>query len=259
MANIQACEGMTFTKLDHGILQSSVMATDPVTFKVWIALLASADADGVARVAAPYLAAVCRLDLGTVRDALGTLCAPDPDSRTQDHNGCRVERCDGGWKVLNYLKYRLQGSTEVVREYERERKRRQRVVPDKSRNPSLSNYLSTVDRLVEGIEGGVGGENPRNGCHGDEAPVTGGNPLIAGRRPQMEREAYRVIREIGALEPKKDPTEILLEAARWEGKDGRSRSKVRVEAMTDDHLIRTVHDLKANLEMARKKHGAKGA
>ena len=38
---------MGFTKLDEGILQSSVMAADPVTFKVWIALLAAAKSEAI--------------------------------------------------------------------------------------------------------------------------------------------------------------------------------------------------------------------
>lgn len=83
------------------------------------------------------------------------------------------------------------------------------------------------------------------------------NPLIQGRRPEMEQEGYRLIREINALEPDRDGTEILMEAARWEMKDGRSRTKVRLETMTDDHLIRTVHDLKSILEAVKEEHGPK--
>jgi hypothetical protein len=73
----------------------------------------------------------------------------------------------------------------------------------------------------------------------------------------MEREGYRLIREINAVEPEREPTEILLEAARWEGKDGRARTKCRLETMSDDHLIRTVHDLRTILEAAKEEHGAK--
>lgn len=94
-----------------------------------------------------------------------------------------------------------------------------------------------------------------HGRMGDGVPSIPANPLIRGRRPDMEREGYRLIREINALEPERDPTEILIEAARWEMKDGRSRTKVRLETMTDDHLIRTVHDLKSTLETVRQEHG----
>jgi hypothetical protein len=75
----------------------------------------------------------------------------------------------------------------------------------------------------------------------------------------MELDGYRLIREIGALEPDRDPTEILMEAAGWKDRDGKTRSKVRLETMTDDHLIRTVHDLKSILDDAKAKHGTTAA
>lgn len=97
---------MPFTKLDSGILQSSIMAADPALFKVWIALLASCGPDGVARVAPTYISAVCRMDLEVTRECFKRLTEPDPDSRTPDHEGRRIERVDGGWAILNYKKYR---------------------------------------------------------------------------------------------------------------------------------------------------------
>ena len=112
---------MGFTKLDEGILQSSVMAADPVTFKVWIALLAACKADGVAAVAPTFLASVCRLTDEQVRTALVELAAPDKNSRGTEADGRRVERVDGGWRVINYARYRREGlraaATEVKREY----------------------------------------------------------------------------------------------------------------------------------------------
>ena len=86
-------------------------------------------------------------------------------------------------------------------------------------------------------------------------PAMPANPLIAGRRPKMESDGYRLIREISDLEPDRDPTEILIEAAGWKDRDGRTRTKVRLETMNDDHLIRTVHDLKSILEDVKRKHG----
>jgi hypothetical protein len=68
-------------------------------------------------------------------------------------------------------------------------------------------------------------------------------------------DGYRLIRETNALEPDRDATEILLEAARWEGRDGKARTKCRLEDMSDDHLIRTVHDLRENLEALKREHG----
>lgn len=40
------------------------------------------------------------------RVALRALCTPDPQSRSQDFEGRRLARIDGGYLVLNYFKYR---------------------------------------------------------------------------------------------------------------------------------------------------------
>lgn len=110
-------------------------------------------------------------------------------------------------------------------------------------------------RIVGQIGPPTKNQEPRTIERTDGRPA---NPLIAGRRPDMEREAYRLIREINTFEPERDPTEILIEAAKWQTKEGGFRSKVRLETMTDDHLIRTVHDLKSILEEA-KENGTKAA
>ena len=110
---------MTFTKLDRGILQSSIMAEEPETFKVWIALLAVCDPDGIARVSAQYLSAIAHMPIETTRAALQRLEGPDEDSRSINDDGRRIQRVDGGYEVINYLVYRQRS----LREAEAERKR----------------------------------------------------------------------------------------------------------------------------------------
>lgn len=97
---------MGFTKLDSGIIQSSIMSESPETFKVWIALLASTTEDGVARVSPTYLAAVCFLSIEVVDVALEELSKPDTYSRSLNDDGRRIKRIDGGFEVINYAKYR---------------------------------------------------------------------------------------------------------------------------------------------------------
>ena len=97
---------MGFTKLDEGILQSSIMADSSDNFKIWIALLACCKADGIARVAETYLAGVCHLSLKTVLKAFEKFQGPDPLSRNQENEGQRIERVPHGWKILNYDYYR---------------------------------------------------------------------------------------------------------------------------------------------------------
>ena len=97
---------MGYTKLYEGIIQSSVMAEDPVTFKVWIAILASTGPDAIARISSTFLAAACYLPVAKVDKALATLESPDPRSRSLNDDGKRITRVDGGFFVINYEKYR---------------------------------------------------------------------------------------------------------------------------------------------------------
>jgi len=69
-------------------------------------MLAMADRKGRVWASVPGLANRARVAVEDTRAALITLLAPDPDSRTTDHDGRRIEPMDGGWMLLNYLKYR---------------------------------------------------------------------------------------------------------------------------------------------------------
>ena len=82
------------------------MAEPAETFKVWIAILASCDADGIARVSSVFLSSVCHLDLGVIDTAILTLEGPDSRSRSTNDDGRRIRRIDGGFEVINYNKYR---------------------------------------------------------------------------------------------------------------------------------------------------------
>ncbi len=117
---------MGFTKLDESILQSSVMAAKPKTFKVWIALLAACDSDGIARVSPTFLARVCYLSMKEVEQAIEDLSSPDPQSRSLIKEGRRTERVDGGFFIVNYQQYRAKGISEAHKEKERERKKIER-------------------------------------------------------------------------------------------------------------------------------------
>ncbi len=97
---------MGFTKLDSGILQSSIMAEDPSTFKVWIAFLASCGPDGVAKVSSVFISSICHLSIDSVDLAIEILSKPDSRSRSINDDGKRIKRVDGGYYIINYLKYR---------------------------------------------------------------------------------------------------------------------------------------------------------
>jgi hypothetical protein len=117
---------MGFTKLDEGILQSSIMAEKPDVFKVWIALLASCGSDGISKVSSIFLSSACHLSLKAIDRAIEILSLPDTRSRSLADEGRRIKRVDGGYFIVNYEKYRkfsYSDNPESVRKREyRERK-----------------------------------------------------------------------------------------------------------------------------------------
>lgn len=107
------------------------MAESAKVFKVWIALLASCREDGIANVSSVFLASACHLPMKDVDHAIEVLESPDPRSRSMNDDGRRIKRVDGGYFVINYLKYRefsYSDHPEAVRK--REYRGRQKTMDD---------------------------------------------------------------------------------------------------------------------------------
>jgi hypothetical protein len=116
----------SFTKLFSTILFSTVWAEDNETRIVWVTMLAMADQHGYVGASVPGLASAARVSLEAVEKALAKFMAPDPYSRTKDHEGRRVEVVERGWKLLNYAKFRELRSQENRRAQYRAAKRKSR-------------------------------------------------------------------------------------------------------------------------------------
>ena len=97
-----------FTKLFSSITESSVWSEPHFVVRVWIGMLARSDAEGIVEGSVPGFAHLCHVSVEEMREAIRVLSEPDPDSRTKDNEGRRIEPFDGGWRILNYLKYRKQ-------------------------------------------------------------------------------------------------------------------------------------------------------
>jgi hypothetical protein len=125
-----------YTKLFSSIVTSTVWCEDHATLRVWIAMLAVADATGRVEGSVPGFASLARVTLDEMRHAIEVLSSPDRDSRTPDHEGRRIESVDGGWIVLNYLKYRdtPQGKDGSRAPYFRERRAQQSNVARNSQS-----------------------------------------------------------------------------------------------------------------------------
>lgn len=110
---------MGFTKLDCNIVTSSVWAEDHETLRVWIYLLALADAAGRVRVTIPALAMQCGVTIERARAILDRFASPDPASRSPKNEGRRI-RIDRNPEfaivLLNHHDYRKKDYTHAARQ-----------------------------------------------------------------------------------------------------------------------------------------------
>jgi hypothetical protein len=95
-----------YTKLFGSIISSTIWGAEDHVRLVWITMLALADQFGRVEASVPGLAHQAHVGVDQTRAALSVLEAPDPDSRTPDHEGRRIAKMDGGWRLLNHSKYR---------------------------------------------------------------------------------------------------------------------------------------------------------
>ncbi len=115
-----------YTKLFQSLVTSSLWTESDRTRIVWITLLAMADKYGEIQASIPGLARIAGVPLEDCEKAIELFLAPDKHSRTEDFEGRRIEKIDGGWALLNHAKYRRMASDIDRREKAAERKRRQR-------------------------------------------------------------------------------------------------------------------------------------
>ena len=101
----------------------------------------------------PGLANRARVSVEAARTAMHKFQQPDPDSRTKDFEGRRIEEVDGGWRLLNYSKHRAIRDEEERRDYMKNLMRQKRAVSktvDVSRGePPLSNVLAQAEAEAE--------------------------------------------------------------------------------------------------------------
>jgi hypothetical protein len=116
-----------YTKLFNSILASTIWRSDDKTRLVWITMLAMADKHGAVEGSVPGLADFAHVSLEDCEGALLKLQEPDRWSRTQEHEGRRIEVIDGGWRILNHAKYRAKMNGDERREYLKVKKRESRA------------------------------------------------------------------------------------------------------------------------------------
>jgi len=115
-----------FTKLFSSIVTSTIWSEDDKTRIVWVTMLAISDRCGFVAASIPGLAKLASVSIEDCKAAIEKLSSPDTYSRTKEHEGRRIAERDGGWLILNYLKYREAERAAERTVYFREQKRKQR-------------------------------------------------------------------------------------------------------------------------------------
>lgn len=135
-----------FTKLFSTLVTSTIWREDDKTRVVWITMLALSDRYGVVAASVPGLAAMANVEVEDCRRALTRFMAPDPDSRTEEHDGRRIEKIAGGWRLLNYEKYREAGRGEARREYLTRKKRESRGRAKRAKPTGSRRVVAELER-----------------------------------------------------------------------------------------------------------------
>lgn len=115
-----------YTKLFGSIVHSTIWHSSKDVKILWITMLALAEADGMVEASIPGLAAASGLTLDECEAAIVVLESPDKYSKNPEHEGRRIERVMGGWKILNYIAYRNKMTVAQRRDANAERVRRHR-------------------------------------------------------------------------------------------------------------------------------------
>lgn len=129
---------MSFAKLDHGIVNSSIWSEPSATRVLWITILALKDENGFVSASRSGLARIANITIDEFDTGIKCLESPDIDSRTSENEGKRIAKIEGGWVVLNNEKYRLHD--DIQRDKTRERVRRYR---ERLNNVTIRNDTST--------------------------------------------------------------------------------------------------------------------
>lgn len=117
-----------FTKLFSSITESTIWREPDHVRLVWITMLAKSDSSGFVWSSIPGMADAARVSLPQCLEAIERLKSPDEWSRTKDNEGKRIEDVDGGWRLLNYEKYRKIRNMEERREYVRKKVAEHRLI-----------------------------------------------------------------------------------------------------------------------------------
>jgi hypothetical protein len=210
---------MPFVKLDQKTLTSTIWR-DPVAFRIFVAAMLAAEPwqfeeavdtlgvrtmevlpkalppgwYGFARVSGPWLVSESGAGEDEAWLALERLCSPEAESRSREQDGRRLVRVDGGFVVVNYMKYRDfdHGAADRMRKLRASRKNdvRRNVTPvrrtfansDVSREQRAENGCTSDDPSWGAVENGArkGKQTTESTTYLVDAPVENPTRTVDG-------------------------------------------------------------------------------
>lgn len=124
-----------YTKLFAQIIGSTIWQEPNDCRVLWITMLAMKEKDHVVRATIPFLAKASNISMEQCEEYLERFQQPDKYSRSQEHEGRRVQRVDGGWFILNGEKYR-----QKLSEVDRKEQVRQAVARHRKKKRTYDDY-----------------------------------------------------------------------------------------------------------------------
>ncbi len=143
----------TWTPLWSKIVDSSLWMEDLHVRVLFTTMMALKDRDHVVRFSSFGLSRRANMSEELVLDGLRVLLSPDTKrSEPQEHEGRRIEKVEGGWKVLNGEVYRQMMQLEWRREYQRVKQAEYRSKdPSKKKQKQwLGSPRTLEEKLAEG-------------------------------------------------------------------------------------------------------------
>ena len=134
-----------FAKVFAQIFDSSI-SEDYIVRHVFMDLLVLADREGIVDMTLTAISRRTNVPPEIIQNAIDKLLLPDPTSRSDSHEGCRIAPLDNhrdwGWYIVNFSKYRDMRDEEArksyFREYQRVRRAKDKAVKDRA--------LTSVDK-----------------------------------------------------------------------------------------------------------------
>jgi len=123
-------------------IHDSSLSEDYLARLVFMDLLLLCDEEGIVDITVEAVARRTNVPLDVVRAGIAKLEQPDPQSRSTNEGGRRIVRLDPGrdwgWRIVNYVQYRMIRTKQDRTEYHREYYRSKRSKEDKPQHDSTA-------------------------------------------------------------------------------------------------------------------------